>query len=205
MNSLQQKILDDVYESFAEELGTASDAEVVSIVTWMMYAPSIPQRYLAKALEHSGARVTSHAFVRLLRGTDPVERRVFDLALNAFVIEREDDVHMILMAAAQTSKYYEVEAIARMYIQTHGMMCPLTLYIYVGLKNGRADPKKHLQPMIDAGVDFSKVPSVLPGAMRVPGMARELVKLGIPKSAAYDVSLRYMNQPWYRDALTREL
>jgi len=205
MNVLQEKINVDDFEGFIDALSTVPDQIATAALMCIMltYDAPVHDRYIRALLRHPGTKVVAFALAKTVGGPKNLDPDVFDMALSKTEFKTDDDVDGLFWTAARASRYHEVREILRVRIDRCGISASM-VGSYVALKNGRVDPKKHLQPMQDLGIDFARFPDVLPGAMRVPGMGRELVKLGIPKSAAYNVSMRYLNSPWYRDAITRE-
>lgn len=82
----------------------------------------------------------------------------------------------------------------------------LALLLYTSMRNSN-DPIAYIRAFVDGGVDISGFHYILPDYLRygkiVPGVARELIKHGIPRSAAYVAE--YLKSARYRSRILNEL
>jgi len=199
-------IKNDDFETFEETLADAP-AQVINcaLMDALFVHDATSLKYIRILLRHPCAVVGKYTLEPMIDDADTFDSEVFDLAVTVMIPEH---LETVFWYTAGIPNYAAATTVLRAMLQRCSMTDDdifHTADLFLNCATASKDPTRHVAVLVDAGIDLKRYPRLLPRALteRRPGIGRELVAAGIPKSAAYDT--RRLKFEWYRTALVLEL
>jgi len=164
-------IREDMYEKFIESFADAPDTVInveVSGVVRMLGSPKHRDRfekYARVLLGHPKARVDAYALAHMTENVDSFDTDLFDMALAAMHPRSPDALKTVCWKALDVLNYIAVEKVLCI-LHDETMLTSeewfFFLDTYLNCSTASIDPRRHVGALMNAGVNLSKFPDVLP-------------------------------------------
>lgn len=209
----QEKKLLDAYhtrnfEHFENIVRGLRSFNPTRIVVFLMFSEYDDYRYLKTLLDYEHTTVNCDIVKSFLRST--TNHEIVNVLLQRMYPKTPETIYELVDSAVQSGT---PEIVTSTLCQLLKDGHPLTqdrlawlLYTKISSEETE-DPSAYIRAFVNGGVDIRTFHYILPEYLRygkiVPGVARELIKHGIPKSAAYVTE--YLKSEQYRMRLLMEL